>query len=103
MKPRKFELIECPVCGYEYLPAELFVSHSFLGKPQNIDRTSEGKIISYDNTSVDTNESYVCDKCNHAFKIAAKLVFVTEEDKLENFDEEYTSKLRKNVLFLEEC
>lgn len=102
MKPRKFEIIACPFCGYEYLPAEIYVSRAFFGKPENIERNAEGAIVSYTNSSVDVLETYTCDKCNHNFKITAKMVFVTEEDKLENFDEEYSTKLQKNVLFLEE-
>ena len=102
MKPRKFEIIACPNCGYEYLPAELYVPKSFFGKPENIERTESGTIISYDNSSIDSFETYTCDKCNHTFKVNAKMVFVTEEDKLQNFDEEYTTRLQKNVLFLEE-
>lgn len=102
MKPRKFETISCPNCGYEYLPAELYVPSAFIGRPENIERDEYGKILSYSNTSVDVFETYTCDKCNHTFKVTAKMVFITEEDKLENFDEEYSTSLQKNVLFLEE-
>lgn len=102
MKPRKFETISCPNCGYEYLPAELYVPKAFFGKPENIERNEHGVILSYSNTSVDLFETYTCDKCNHSFKVTAKMVFTTEEDKLENFDEEYSTSLQKNILFLEE-
>lgn len=102
MKPRKFELIECPNCGYEYLPAEIYVPKPFVGSPKFIDRDENGKILSFENASMNTQEMYTCDKCNTTFKVNAKLVFITEADKLENFDEEYTSTLQKNVLFLEE-
>ena len=102
MKPRKFELIECPNCGYEYLPAEIYIPKSFVGTPKYIVRNECGKIESFENISMDTQEIYTCDKCNTSFKINAKLVFTTEEDKLENFDSEYSSPLQKNVLFLEE-
>lgn len=102
MKPRKFELIECPYCGYEYLPAEIYVCKAFIGAPNYIQRDNTGKIVSYENTSMDTQETYICDKCNTTFKVTAKLVFTTEVDKLENFDEEYSSPLQKNILFLEE-
>ena len=102
MKPRKFELIECPNCGYEYLPAEIYIPKNFVGTPQFIIRNDSGKIESFENISMDTQETYTCDKCNTTFKITAKLVFTTETDKLENFDEEYSSPLQKNILFLEE-
>lgn len=102
MKPRKFELIECPKCGAEYLPAEIFIPKFFVGKPAFIERDTCGKIVSYESSSMDVQETYTCDKCNSSFKVTAKLVFTTEVDKLENFDEEYSTPLQKNVLFLEE-
>lgn len=102
MKPRKFEIIKCPKCGYEYLPCELFVPKYFFGKPTKINRDFEGQIFDYEGPSVDLNETYTCDKCNTTFKIVTRMLFITEPDKLDNFDEEYVSPLQKNVLFLEE-
>lgn len=102
MKARKFEIIECPNCGYEYLPAEIFIPNSYFGKPFAIDRDSEGKIIEFEGQSIDLYETYTCDKCNHMFRITSKIGFYTEDDKLQNFNEDYTTSLRKNVLFLEE-
>ena len=102
MKVRKFETIACPHCNYEYLPAELYVPSGFFGKPNMIERDENGKILSYEGTSIDLFENYTCDKCNHTFRVAAKIGFSTEEDKLENFDEEYTTPLSSTNLFLEE-
>ena len=34
MKDKKFIIVKCPKCGYEYLPAEIF-TRAFLGKPDN--------------------------------------------------------------------
>ena len=102
MKPRKFETIECPNCRYEYLPSEIFLPKYFFGKPSMIERDNVGKITNYEGTSVDLFEIYTCDKCNHTFRVISKIGFSTEEDKLENFDEEYSSPLYKNMLFLEE-
>lgn len=102
MKPRKFEIIKCPKCGYEYLPCELFVPNSFFGKPTTINRDFDGQIFDYEGPSVDLNESYTCDRCNNTFKIVTRMLFITELDKLDNFDEEYTTSLKKNALFLDE-
>lgn len=102
MKVRKFETISCPHCNYEYLPAELYVPSGFFGKPNMIERDENGKIISYEGSSIDLFETYTCDKCNHTFRVIAKVGFSTEEDKLENFDEEYTTSLNSRNLFLEE-
>ena len=41
---RKLITIECPVCNTSYLPAEIFLPNSFLGKPYDIEKTSTGKI-----------------------------------------------------------
>lgn len=102
MKVRKFETIECPNCKYEYLPAEIYIPKNFFGKPFMIERDNSGKIINYEGSSVDLFETYTCDKCNHTFRVVAKMCFTTEEDKLENFEEEYVSSISKNNLFLEE-
>ena len=72
-------------------------THLFL-----IERDITGKILSYEGSSVDLFETYICDKCNHSFRVISKIGFSTEEDKLENFDEEYSSPIHKNNLFLEE-
>lgn len=102
MKARKFETIACPNCGYEYLPAEIYIPKAYFGNPFMIERDQNGKLINYEGSSIDLFETYTCDKCNHIFRIISKIGFSTEEDKLENFDEEYSSPLYKNTLFLEE-
>ena len=102
MKPRKFETIACPTCNYEYLPAEIYLPKAYFGKPFMIERDKDGKLVSYEGSSIDLFETYTCDKCNHTFRVIAKMGFTTEEDKLENFDEDYSSPLYKNTLFLEE-
>ncbi len=102
MKPRKFELIECPKCGREYLPAEIFVPRAFFGKPEDIVRDVYGRILDYEGTSVDLQETYTCDKCNSTFTIKSKMHFDTETTRLDNFDEDYTSPLHRNTLFLDE-
>ena len=38
-------IITCPNCGAEYLPAEVYIPDSFLGKPKTVDKDSSGKII----------------------------------------------------------
>jgi len=51
MKPRKFEIIECPHCGREYLPAEIFVPHPFFGRPRDIVRDVYGHILDFEGNS----------------------------------------------------
>lgn len=102
MKPRKFEIIECPKCGRQYLPAELFVPNAFFGKPRDIIRDVYGQILEYEGTSVDLADSYTCDNCNTTFQVRAKMQFIVENTKVDNFDKEYSTPLYKNVLFLNE-
>lgn len=100
MKPRKFEIVECPRCGREYLAAEIFVGNAFFGKPRDIVRDVYGHILDFEGTPLDGNESYICDTCNSLFQVKTRITFITETTKLDNFDEEYSSPL-KNTLFEE--
>lgn len=93
MKVRKFEIIECPKCGYEYLPAEIFVPKYYFGKPENIQRDENGRLLSYEGTSVDLFEKYKCDCCNSEFRIVSKLQLTTELAFPGSFSEEYVSKI----------
>lgn len=102
MRPRKFEVIECPRCGREYLPAEIFIPKYFFGKPRDIVRDCYGKILDYEDTSIDLSESYTCDKCNTDFEVKAKISFVSGVGKLENIDEPYTVKLTNNLFLTED-
>lgn len=96
-KVRKFEIIECPNCKYEYLPAEIFVPKYYFGTPSDIERTSEGKIISYEGTSVDLFEKYKCDKCNTEFRIVSKLQLTTELVFPGSFNSEYVTRIDKSL------
>lgn len=97
MRIRKFEVIECPKCGAQYLPAEIFYPNSFFGKPYAIMRSSDGSLIDYEGTSMDISESFECEKCGRKFKISAKVHFVVEEIEEEVFDEEYTSTIKSSL------
>ena len=97
MKVRKFEIVECPNCGYEYLPSEIFIPKYYFGKPYNIERTEDGKLLSYEGTSVDLFETYKCDKCNKEFRVVSKLQLTTELTFPGSFDEEYVTKLNPSL------
>ena len=38
-------VIKCPHCGYEYVPAEIFMLGDFLGKPTDLIRDPLGKFL----------------------------------------------------------
>lgn len=97
MRIRKFEVIECPKCGYQYLPAEIFYPKSFFGSPYAIMKTSDGRLLDYEGTSMDISESYECDKCGCNLRISAKVHFVVEEVEEDVFDEEYTSIIKSSL------
>lgn len=97
MKPRKFELIECPRCKYEYLPAEIFIPKYYFGVPENIQRDENGKILSYEGTSVDVFEMYNCDNCKVDFRVVSKLQLTTELTFPGNFNEDYITKIDPSI------
>ena len=100
MKRSETIVIKCPECGYEYLPAEIYLPDSFLGKPTEIEREGiSGKIIDFFGTDMDLNETYICDKCGQPFKIKSKVQFFTSSYDL---NKEYYTKLKKEQLFLTE-
>ena len=86
-----FKVIKCPHCGREYLPVEIFYPASFFGKPTTVYRDEQGKIENISGDDMDLSETYICDDCRTLFKVEAKLDFTVTD--INNFDEEYTSKL----------
>lgn len=98
----KQQIITCPKCGTEYLPAEIYYPNSFLGHPTDITKTTLGKIDIYDGLSMNLNEEYMCDCCGTRFKVEAKVSFKTKLDETKNFNEDYSEPLYKNVFFLNE-
>lgn len=93
MKIRKFEIIDCPHCKYEYLPAEIFVPKAFFGIPFDIQRDESGKLVSYEGSSVDLFETYICDHCSKEFRVVTKLQLTTEPTFLSTFEADYETKI----------
>lgn len=98
-KIRKSELIICPYCSREYLPAEIFIPNYIFGKPTDIVRDMDGQILEYSGTPGDLSECYTCDSCNNTFNVMMRMSFNTEVTKIGNIEEEYTCKLKKVDLF----
>lgn len=97
MKIRKFEIVECPHCKYEYLPAEIFIPKYFFGTPGNIKRDINGKLVHYDGTSIDQFETYTCDNCGTEFRVVAKLQLNTETPFTSCFNEEYVTPIKRDL------
>ena len=68
--------IKCPKCGKEYLPCEIYLPDSFLGKARNIERENKN-IVNFMGKSMDLKETYICDDCGANFDITAKVSFST--------------------------
>ena len=100
---KKFDVIECPVCKAQYLPAEIYLPKSFIGNPQNINKDHlTGKIEDFYGQSMDKEEHFICEKCNTPFKIKAKVDFKVVAENDINFDTLYASKRQKKLHFKED-
>lgn len=99
MRVKREKVIRCPHCGCEYLPAEIYLPDSFLGKPKKIDKEHmTGKILDYVGPSMNCTETYTCDRCDTTFKVFANVNFTSQ--KIE--DSGYKTTYKKEKLFLAE-
>lgn len=96
----KVALIKCPHCGTEYLPEEIYVPTGFFGHPTDIERTYDGRIVTFLGKSVDPVEKYKCDACGHSFMVEAQIKFNTYADTARDLTTEYTTKLYANRISL---
>ena len=69
--------VECPYCGKEYQPCEIYLPNHLLGKSY-IERDVYGKPTFIDEkVPQDLTETYTCDDCGKTFKVTARLEFAT--------------------------
>ena len=68
--------IKCPICGWEYLPEEIYVS--ILGNPKNIVRDEKGKILYHTGDSMDRRENFECWHCHTNLKVTMECKFKVE-------------------------
>lgn len=102
MNKFKTPKIICPSCGAQYLPCEIYLPNSFLGKTKMIEKDVYGKILDYYGSSMDLKEQYKCDKCNTTFSVKATVTFNTQVKSEFDFDSPYVSNLRSTKLTLSE-
>lgn len=94
----KDKLIVCPRCGYQYLPSEIFIPNTVFGKPSFIRRSVDGKIENVDGEEPDMTELYCCDNCNTSFKVSLEMSFDTQIDVNSDFEHDYVTPLKSNIL-----
>ena len=99
---KKDNIIRCPHCGAEYLPAEIFYPKHFLGMPRDIEKSTTGQITFYDGKNMNLYEEYMCDKCNTTFITRASVSFATRKVEEKSFNENYKTKLKKTEFTLDE-
>ena len=100
MKPKQLRIIRCPMCGYEYLPGEIFLPNEFLGQPNDSVSDHTGKIIGFDGVKMNDTEQYTCDDCGCEFTVAATTKFQTY--RIHPDETSYTTPLQVDSLFMEE-
>ena len=91
MKPKQLRVIKCPTCGYEYLPAEIYLPNEFLGKPKTIMKDENGKILGFDGLKMNDTETYKCDNCDTLFEVISTTNFVSKP--IGQSSDEYVTKL----------
>ena len=93
----KSPVIRCPHCGAEYLPGEVYMPGSILGKPDDVVRDSLGKIIYedyVDSREPNAVEHFTCEYCDKPFIVEATVTYKTREEEPErDFKSQYVSLL----------
>lgn len=90
----KLDVISCPKCGKQYLPAEIFIPNCVFGKPDLILRNTENEIVDMTGITPDKDETYCCDNCNTTFRISLKMKFTATIDDSIDFSDEYADSMK---------
>ena len=93
MSKKDTPIIKCPICGYEYLPAEIFFADEFLGEPGEIIRPMGKEIDCYLGDGMKLAEDFVCDSCGTPLHIAASVAFTVTANPDLNMDIDSTTKI----------
>lgn len=95
-------ILSCPNCKCEYVPSEIYMPDTFLGKVKDIEKDINGKILYQDQGDMNLDESYICDKCKKPFKVTCKLSFNTVPIVDTDFTVDHCTVLKKTSLFMKE-
>ena len=94
---KKWPVITCPHCGYQYTPADIFIPGELIGKPETVIKDALGKII-YQEFSEDDEpcavEHFICEECGKPFIVEPVVSYkVKKEDEALDFSSLETSLL----------
>ena len=94
---KKWPIVTCPHCGYQYPVAEVLYPENILGRPDSVVRDALGKIIYQDNLEDEEpmqNEKYFCDNCDKPFLVEPVITFKVKKEIEElDFTEKFVSLL----------
>ena len=94
---RKTPIIKCPHCNAQYLPAEIYMPGSFVGRTDDLVKDALGKIIYEDykkGHEPDMIERYTCDYCDKLFIVEATVTYKSmAEEPEKDFQNQYVSLL----------
>lgn len=99
---KKFLTIKCPKCGREYLLEEIYSPYGLFGRPKNIVKDTDGKIISFEGDTIDTEETFTCEKCECTFDVELRITADTKVNVEQDFSEDYSVPIYKERLLLDE-
>ena len=88
---KKFYVIKCPKCGWEYLPEDIYIK--ILSNPKGEMRDENGRILFFEGETMDLHEEYTCDHCNCTFSVDMKPAFDTKVVVEHDFSEDYSTPI----------
>lgn len=81
---KKYQVIKCPHCGYEYIPSEIFYPGDLIGgRTESLVRDALGKILyleyAEDNKPLQS-EQYICDSCDKPFVVEPVISYKVKKE-----------------------
>ena len=74
----------------------------FYDEVKKIERDENGKVLYFDGESMNTHEEFICDNCECAFDVDARIEFNTKVNTAKDFSEDYETSIYEDEIKLEE-
>lgn len=78
----KYQVITCPYCGAQYVPAEIYMPEDLVGRTDSVIKDPLGKLMYVDyqeDHEQDLIATYRCDHCDHDFTVEASITFKSKK------------------------